>query len=332
LIQVVPTSNSPLYEDVTVIVPTYNRPSLLERCLLHFACNKTPFKILVADGSPEDIKRINGSIIERFRKSLNIEHQCYDTRYDFVLRCRDAVKSVNTEFMTFHADDDFISPHGIHAAAKYLKEYSDTVSVQGYSVIFRKEGHYYKAMPYLYRTVAHNTAAERLKQHWHEYRPTFYSTHRTAVMLQALEVSSNFTNFWPRFFEIALSGAVVVQGKLGFVPALYAIRESHDQALSQHDMTWRDMAVHEDHKRHLGTMSYHLAEYISKHDGIEFDSAHKSVHAAYEEYQKTILNPRHKPMPKELIHQSWNVYDLFNSRNFGPGQDHFVQTTNKLMR
>lgn len=300
--------------DITVIVPTYCRPIFIERCLLHFNNDENVHYIVIADGSTAEYQAMNEKLVKELGGNLKIDYRSYSPDLSFAERCQDAVVNVQTKYSVFHADDDFIFSEGMQKAAGVLDAKPDVTMVQGMSMFLRQEGETYCVMPNLYSPIPQDDPLERLVWHMRTYRPTFYSTHRSENLARGLFFALELRNTWPRFFELVLSSLMIVQGKALYIPDLYAVRESHQQATSKNDMNWPAIAVHNEFSNTLSQCANCVAGLVEEiFPEMKFDETVEQVKRSLLEFLKIALVPKSRAFPESLINQSWSVHDLFAS-------------------
>ena len=100
--------SAPVLQDLTLLVPTYNRPHFFARFLEYARSCGFDMPILVADGSEQPGADANAEIIARHGAGLRIEHQRYGTDVTPGLRVGIALQTVATRYCMLCADDDFV--------------------------------------------------------------------------------------------------------------------------------------------------------------------------------------------------------------------------------
>ena len=108
---------------LTFLIPTYNRPTRLQRCL-YWLCHSTQdsalkFKILIADGSSLDVKKTNLKTIST--SQLNIDYIPYNEEVYLLSRIKHGLARVDTKYVHILGDDDFALVDGIGLASKELE-------------------------------------------------------------------------------------------------------------------------------------------------------------------------------------------------------------------
>lgn len=204
------------FKDLTVVIPTYNRPKYLERSLEYWA--RSLIKVIVVDGSPY---KYSGDI------PCNVSYY-HDSNVNIGRRWANGLHKVQTPFSVLCADDDFLSLSGIEACLDFLRSNSDYASAQGVGVRFQvdnKMNIFVEISNSL--MVGHDingsTALERLNQLFIDYIEQTYSICRTPILQMSLDTCIDQTN--PHYIEHSTIFVPSVFGKHKVLPVLYSARE-----------------------------------------------------------------------------------------------------------
>ncbi|MFN7562075.1 MAG: TIGR00180 family glycosyltransferase [Prosthecobacter sp.] len=159
--------------EITLVIPTHNRHSRLERSLSYYG--RWNIKILVLDStSVPYAKGIPGLVNYLHLPTLT-----------FAEKASHAMSLVDTPYVLFSADDDFISVKGVLGALAYMRSNPGCASAQGWHAGFViknrmpcwSAGHLFAKS---YRVKGEN-AAQRLAQQSTLYMNNFYALQRTAA-------------------------------------------------------------------------------------------------------------------------------------------------------
>lgn len=124
--------------EITVMIPTRNRPELLERCINHFenmSDELFDIKVFILDASDYNerkeiknmLKNHNSEIVSLFEFNQNSDgYQRIDYALDYI----------KTEHCCLCADDDFLDKDGIIRSLEILKNECNVITVKGESFIF----------------------------------------------------------------------------------------------------------------------------------------------------------------------------------------------------
>ena len=92
--------------ELTVLVPTHNRPAFLNRLLTYFSVTSLQSPMLIIDSSDPERLELNRQVIRHASDSLHLVHRI-DTA-GLIKKCRSAMSAVKTPYSIFCADDDFL--------------------------------------------------------------------------------------------------------------------------------------------------------------------------------------------------------------------------------
>ena len=204
------------FDELTVVVPTYNRPKYLKRSLDYWGA--TAFKIIVADGSD---KKYDGDI------PLNVAY-FHSNELLINERWSNALQKVKTPYVVFCADDDFLSLSGIKNCLDYLNNFSDYSSAQGLAVTFEIDNKrdVFVEMANA-KMVGHQIdgdfSSERLDQLFDEYIYQIYSIYRTPLLQKAVDACTDLDN--PHYIELASAIVPSIFGKHKVLPVFYSARQ-----------------------------------------------------------------------------------------------------------
>lgn len=112
-------------ENVTVVIPAHNRPERLRR-LLHYY-HSTNIRIVVPDSSE--------NIFPDIDKYPEIVY-FHDPNLHFLKKIHKALHFIQTKYVLFCAEDDFIVPQAVEKITEYLDEHDDYCSAQGHFLTF----------------------------------------------------------------------------------------------------------------------------------------------------------------------------------------------------
>ncbi|ASU40573.1 hypothetical protein hmeg3_21235 [Herbaspirillum sp. meg3] len=113
---------------ITIIIPTYNRPSEIAR-LLHFLADMgSQYRVLVLDGSNDDVAEKNRVVIDAFPL---VEHYRFESSLHLGMRLHKGLELVKTPYVLMCGDDDFFFPDAADRCADFLDSHSDYAAAIG---------------------------------------------------------------------------------------------------------------------------------------------------------------------------------------------------------
>jgi glycosyltransferase domain-containing protein len=215
--------------NLALIVPTYDRPELLERTL-SFVRRLSDMPIIVADGSSGSISHKNSDICKRV--GHNIKYFCQPVVEDSIgktnnyrARLLEAVNRVETPYVTMCADDDLILPGFAQRCVEFLNDNPDYIACHGSYVGFTKSalGFNINAIVYHGPSIDGSEVATRLMQLYSNYEATFYAVYRTEAQRKIIEcMPSDLERFL--MLETTQSAATAIIGKVKRLEGIYYLR------------------------------------------------------------------------------------------------------------
>ena len=164
---------------VTILVPSYNRQVDLSRLVQYFVQLKFPYLICICDSSDAGVSQENRRMCEQFSDVLEIEYWAYPPETDVFDKCVDALERVQTEYVVFCADDDFLLLDSLNNSQLFLEQNPDFVGCQGQCLalyfVLNSEGQRVPVVRHQCFSFARNeeTAADRIWQNFHHFSHTF---------------------------------------------------------------------------------------------------------------------------------------------------------------
>ena len=119
-------------KDVTVIIPSYNRPEYALKCLKYWSS----FKINVhfVDGSE---KALNLEDVKKIISKSNVEYHHINILSE-VDRIRKILPQINTRYAMLSSDDDLLLPNAISKCMNELNKDKNLISCYGQTISFYK--------------------------------------------------------------------------------------------------------------------------------------------------------------------------------------------------
>jgi glycosyltransferase domain-containing protein len=169
-------------EEVTIIIPTHNRNTLLRRSIdyySNFNCN-----IIICDSS--ELKSSD------FLNHISINYFHYPN-ISFAKKLFYAIQQVSTKYVCLSADDDFLSKKGLVSGIIFLENNIDYSSVQGKYVSFYSNKNKYTTHN-LYDAAGlihynNDSPFQRVVDSSNNGMHLIYALHRTEALLNSFKVS-----------------------------------------------------------------------------------------------------------------------------------------------
>lgn len=219
-----PAKQSRLGDRLSIIVPSVaGRARFFDTALRHFATCAVRWPILVSDHSAAEHESVLSSVAARY-PSLDLRLLRHPPSMHFLERLARCTEAAQTDYVVFHADDDFMLPAAMESCIDFLDANPDFAACQGRMVWFRiaalDEVRINRTSG---RTHAEDDAADRLIKHVANFTPTLYAIHRREVFVESCVRTLDFTQnviFW-QYLGSCIS---MLRGKLKTLDGLYYLR------------------------------------------------------------------------------------------------------------
>jgi len=272
-----------------IFIPTFKRPEYLRRILSYYDSYNQPFKIIVADSSPDDIKKINQKIISSFShiQIKNLDH--YPSNLNPHHKFVDMVKYADQSYCVICADDDFIIPLGIEKSIEFLEKHLDFTCAHGKYISFKydiEKKEFYWQMIYPYKSIDSDYAKERFFSHLTDYYQTLYAVHRTDFM-QMIYQELLISNVDPmQFGELLPDMLSLIYGKMKGLDVLYSARQAESRIGYWPTLfEYKEMGRYD--KEYIKFKNC-LAVHLNKNSKLNEENAKVLVNNAMEQYLKKI--------------------------------------------
>lgn len=214
--------------NLTIVIPTYERPAYLLRQIAYLSEWKTQVEIVDGSAQPLDSEIIK--LIEKF-PHINYLH----CRASYTERVFLACERIKTPYAMCLADDDFYLQSGLVSAIKKLESDGNAVACMGQSLGFDKfnQDYYYFLYGSNLRNYAVNAASadRRIADGIKNYRSaTSYAVFRTPAFLKVWAKRENMSCLEAVEYEHAIR--TYLCGGLITTPAIYWLRSFETQPVA----------------------------------------------------------------------------------------------------
>ena len=255
--------NSSIFDKVTLMIPTFNRPLYLFRILDYYSLNAPGLKILVGDSSSNENKETNRKIISSFQNLDIMYVGDYSSDVHTFVKVCGMSKYVNTQFCVICADDDFVTPDGIAQSAEFLEKNSDYTIAHGHYIAFWIEADKFCWEPcYAYESSTSPDSVTRFLSYFANYdTATFYAVHNTEFLRM---IFSEVAGYGEQSImdEISLSMLTLICGKMKHLDVFYMAREkaSIPPRYKYLDYFVREGTFGQKYTKFRQTLSLHLSQ------------------------------------------------------------------------
>lgn len=208
-------------ETVSVVIPAHNRSEKLRRVLHYYS--QTNIQIIVSDSSDVLFPYLN-----EFPK-LKYFHF---PKEQFLKKINNILPYINTKYVVYCADDDFIVPQAIEQCLNFLELHPDYDSAQGHYLSFEmKKERVYFSPGYIRnfdKDINQSLPSERLPEFRNLYASLLYSVIRASTFVNMYKKcmegeSLKFTNLF--LAEIYFNFFSLMSGKNRTLQIFYGSRE-----------------------------------------------------------------------------------------------------------
>lgn len=212
--------------NVNIVVPTRNRPQFLRRLLRYFHMLSTRIKIIVSDSSDDCHRHEIEAIVGEYQSQLHLDYMTSDL--PVLQKFAHAATMVDTEYLVYCADDDFVLPSSIAACVNFLKDNKDYHAASGIWV--QVESHRaFRCSQVRCDQIASPDPIVRFNRYASNWFSNFYAVHRTDLLVKAWEACLPATDYSKAriYPEWLLSQLGVIYGKLAVLSQPHYLFELH---------------------------------------------------------------------------------------------------------
>ena len=221
-----------LLKDLTIVVPTKNRPLWLLRVFKYYSEYNFQGKILIADSSDERLLSQIKKQVHKFQ-NLNIKILHYPD-----LNCESAIysasKNIVTSYSVFLADDDIILLGGLIEAVNFLKKNKTYVGAVGKSFMFgtingSPFGKINSVIDYNLRSYDNEDSYKRIEDYFSDIKALCFAVVKTEVFKKSYEIIISLEKLYQTFIlgENLQAICYLTEGKIIKLENEYLIRQFH---------------------------------------------------------------------------------------------------------
>lgn len=259
-------------ENVTVIIPAHNRPERLQRLLDYY--RGTDIKLLIPDSSTLPF---TGDVSD---PDVTYRHF---PKMHFLLKIKEVMPLIKTDYVLYCADDDFAVPAAIERMAEFLHDNPDYSVAQGHYLTFVPSGKTARFYPrYIRYFDSRITAADaqgRLNGQKCIYASMLYGVTRTDLFRKIYSYCFDAQGA-PRFRNLFLAeeffnNAMLIQGKYATLPYFFSAREQIKGSATETTVPIEEVRRSAEYDGYVNA----LAEMLRDTAGLSLDDARAAIRA-----------------------------------------------------
>jgi glycosyltransferase domain-containing protein len=220
-------AQAPLAGRYTVLVPTFERPALLERLLGWLGRSGHAHAVLVLDSSLPAVQEQNRRAVGRLALA---RHLSFPPEMDPYVKMREGLRSVDTAYCSICADDDMFVPSAVQQCLEALEEDPAAVLAHGYYFNFSEaQAFNLSYVVYRGRSVDEATPLARLRSQFSAYEAVLYGVFRTPMAQRVFRDVDRIDSVLGK--ELLTAALTVALGKTLRIPEFYYGRCTGDSLL-----------------------------------------------------------------------------------------------------
>lgn len=269
-------------QNISIVIPTLSRTDFILSNIAALDAAGFGGTLIVADSNPTAEFSHAAKSIREYNASFTVRH--LHTPGDKVFEATSkALALVETPFMVWCGDDDFLVPETLQKCADFLLAHPDYSTVTGINIALDiVNGEITNTTQYMIYPVEHARPAERILELFNNYSVVHLALVRTeafraCVAPQAPSLENRFLSA-----EIMWNTVLVILGKVGRVEDLLLVRSIHDRRMV-YDSVLRQITANTWGPSARGYIAY-ASDMLEAHDTIDREKAERVVNAGYSAY------------------------------------------------
>jgi len=207
----------------SLLIPTFNRPVLLDALLGYLADKKVQFPIFILDSSSNENKDKNRFAAKHH--ALNVRYLKFNEDARFDHKIGSALREIDSEYVSLCADDDVVFVEAIGECIDALDRDAELAACHGVYLNFDIDQPEVRLrIEYASPSIDSGSVVDRACQLLIQYEALNYAVYRRQVMLDIIDAVSQTpqTMFW----ELFCCMAALASGKVKRLLSLYHARRS----------------------------------------------------------------------------------------------------------
>ena len=265
--------------DMTIVIPTKNRPQYIERMLTYYLSLNFIGNIVILDSSDEEVAQH----IEKYVNDIDKENYTYTFSLGLPTTViKENLNLIKTKYTSLLGDDDYAIPTGILRSIEYLKNNPDVGACRGEALKIRDDSNLSSESISRYWNFfnrVEDSSGDRVVQHFSDYHSPQFHVCRSEIFIKAFSNAPSMSEMeagydWLIGDELVTAALMLAYGKFASIEGLHLVRtnsieakERRETLLDDESSLGKEMAVRDLTKK--------LATAVSEQDAITFEEAEK---------------------------------------------------------
>lgn len=213
--------------DLTLVIPTYQRPNELKRKLYHLFLQKCSSQVIIIDSSTGIKLKKNYLTIKEYKKKLKIIYYKVSTNIHFSQKLYKGSKYSKTKYTVMTFDDDYLNLVAVKKGKSFLEQNSGYTNASGHILNhIRGKRKQPSRLPILGKSDIFNddhpiSRCENFLNSKRKRNPLF-NLWETKLLQKMLEPLSKTR--WTKYSETLFDYVAVASGKSKFIDDIYEVR------------------------------------------------------------------------------------------------------------
>lgn len=272
-------------EQLSILLPTLNRPEFLWRALNHY--HRLGFRgwIIIGDSSQEEILAQNRRSVAQLASNLKLLHLHLPSPpylHDGMCQ-KEMVRRAVTPYVVYAGDDDLLVPPGLERCVEFLETHPDFIAAHGIRANVSLEndqvwGKVTRAHLILDPEMLYDLATARLESYLRAGFSTQYYVHRREAWRTMYDQVGRvpLRYLGPELLPCCLSA---LQGKIKALEHLTVVFQEHeDKVFSIKKNLLIDLLNHPDWARSIACIQEQVTEFLGRNDGVDPAEAGRIFH------------------------------------------------------
>lgn len=272
-----------MFQNVTIIIPSYNRHRQLERLLDYYSNYR--ISIIVGDSTLKPFTSL--------RKYKNVKYLHYPN-YSYANKIPLIYNKVKTKYVIFCGDDDFVTPSGIKKSVEFLEKNPDYNSAHGHYIFFEERKNEISAYPFYLHSIDmdinSSIPSERLNRLLSNYMQLMYAVTKTADAIKAFDILDNHKQIKnDNLVELLQAAILCINGKSKILPIFYCAREITPNSARTHTAPLEVISTKHQFRKEYKIWLNAIMEHLVKKEKLSNGQAEKKVMEGINNYLKGLI-------------------------------------------